>query len=400
MSWGALWEQVGVRPVGFDAALPMYQVQLLSDADVLVTVADELMRRGHELIRGIEANSCVFPQQGSTPSDPEYVNDQWGHHRIGMQQAWLEGTGAKDIVVAVVDSGINHAHEDLLCNFWDNPCEVVDNKDDDCPKDGRVDDDQGWNFVDRNNTLFDTAGHGTRIAGIVGACTNQTGIVGINWHVSLMDLRIYDTVPGPGALNNLVSAVRYAIQNGAHVINLSVTTAHSWELLGLIQGAPNVIVVTAAGDGPSDGVQLPPATAYPCVWSLPNLICVTSSNETDQKPKTANFGMAIHIAAPGFNIRSTEGSATGSKSGTSFAVPYVTGVAALVKARFRTETTNQIIARVLSGDDVSTLAGMTKPGGTPGTGRRLNACKALGGQCGTPAPQSPLDPPGPPTLVP
>jgi subtilisin family serine protease len=354
----------------------------------------------------------VFPQQQQLGVSDPNAPDQWGHWKIELAQAWAVETGKKSVVVAVMDSGINHGHPDLLCNFWVNPCDTPNGTDDACPghpADDRADDVHGWNFWDGNAQLVDSAHHGTLIAGIIGACPNSIGIVGINQSVSLMDLKVYETVAGTGALDAVLSAIPYAAGYGAHVINASWTTAGSPKLAEAIGRAAGVIVTTAAGDAPATasgapaalGKELvPPDTAFPCNWTLPslsptpvpNLICVTSSTRTDAKAATANYGAAVQIAAPGVEILSTQGDGTGEKSGTSFAAPYVAGVTALVRAHFPSLPTNQIVERVLSGDDLPTLSGVTRPkGGAPGTGSRLNACTALGCRSA---------PPGEPVLLP
>lgn len=400
--WSSLWESVGAEVVRFDAALPMYQIRFPPEA-ALEDAADRLLREGRERIASIEANSCVFPQQQQLGVSDPNAPEQWGHWKIGLAEAWAVETGKKSVVVAVMDSGINHLHPDLLCNFWDNPCDLPNGKDDACPghpADRRVDDVHGWNFWDGNDQLIDVAHHGTLIAGIVGACPNSIGIVGINWSVSLMDLKVYETVAGTGALDAVLSAIPYAVGYGAHVINASWTTAASPKLAEAISKAAGVIVATAAGDAPVDGKELvTPDTAFPCNWTLPNLsptpvpnlICVTSSTRTDAKTATANYGAAVQIAAPGVEILSTQGNDIGEKWGTSFAAPYVAGVTALVRAHFPSLPTDQIVSRVLSGDDLPTLSGVTRPKGAPGTGSRLNACTALG--CRT-------APPGEPVLLP
>lgn len=408
-AWTSLLDRVGATVVREDRSVPMIRIRLPASA-VLQDIADQLMTLDSDRIGSIEANSCVFPQQVGQTSDPE-SGSQWGHWRIGLEDAWRATTGSQSVVVAVIDSGMNHAHADLSCNFWGNSCQAFDSTNDACQgllDDGRVGDVNGWNFVDEDDQLRDAAGHGTMVAGIIGACQNDQGIVGTNWDVSLMDLRAYDTIGASGSIDYVISALKYAISNGAHVVNLSLLTGNSAELYRLIQSAPDVIVTTVAGDDLSGtGQQLGASrAAHPCSWTpnLPNLICVTSSTQSggDEKAQSANYGDVVQIAAPGVDIASTLGTATGTKSGTSLAAPYVAGVVALLKSRAPLATTKQIVDCALSGDDVPALAGMTAPGPTPNTGRRLSAAKAM--ECISPYAQSgsapgPGSAPSPPTLL-
>ncbi len=398
LGWQSLWDSVEVSDVQRDESVPMFKLQFPTTAN-LDAVARDLLQKSDGSIASIEANSCVFPQPGpSAPLvDPESAA-QWGHWRIGLEEAWKTTTGSSSLIVAVIDSGINHENPDLTCNFWTNPCDVLNGADDDCPgrpADGRIDDVHGWNFaLPEGNRLSDEADHGTKIAGIIGACQNEIGVVGTNWSISLMDLRYYDTKADGGALDAILKAFVYATQNGAHVINASWDVAASDKLKTLIHDAPDVIVVTGAGNRVTGEDLVDPYKVFPCNWTpeLKNLICVTASVESmDAKLDMANYGAVVQIAAPGDGIWTTEGTGTGSGTGVSFAVPYAAGVVALVKAQFPLATTGEVVRRVLCGDDVAALAGKTQAGTTPGTGRRLNAAKAL--TCDSPeAPALPADP--------
>lgn len=389
-TWTSLWESVGATDVRFDPFVPMYTIKLPLDV-VLDDVAHRLLSDGDKLIRSVQANSCVFPGQASSEvlplvatglEDPK-SKEQWGHWMIGLEQAWGTTTGTSSVVVAIMDSGINHNNADLACNFWVNSCEIANNTNDLCPgqgSDGMDDDLFGWNFVDWNNQLVDNAHHGTVVAGIIGACRNSIGVVGVNWSVSLMDLRLWSTVPDAASLGHALNAIAYGVRNGAQVINASWSSYPSEELKQLILRAADVIVITSAGDRKPDGKELKaPDTQFPCMWAgeLPNVICVTSTTQGDEKTQRANFGEVVQIAAPGEGIVSTEGTGTGGGSGTSFSAPYVAGVVALLKAQFPALSTGEIVESVQCGDDVPKLSGMTQPGTTPGTGRRLNAAKAL-----------------------
>src|SRR5208337_4713255 len=208
---------------------------------------------------------------------------------------------------------------------------------------------------------------------------NGFGIDGINWKPAMMDLRVYDTVAGTGALAAVLSAIPFAVDYGARVINMSFTTDAAPRLQAAIQSATGVLFVASAGDNPKGGKpgrQLgtgPTNGVYPCVWDLPNLVCVTSSTKKNELALGANFGPPVHLAAPGRYIWSSAGTSCGNKSGTSFATPHVVGVAALLMCHFPNEAVDQIVVRLLKGQDFPALHGKTK------TGMRLDACSALDG---------------------
>ena len=163
-------------------------------------------------------------------NDPA-IKQAWGLKKSDAARAWKVTKGSKDILVAVIDTGVDNNHEDLKENLWRNPGETGLDKngkdkasngiDDD--KNGYIDDVNGWNFVSNNNELTDNHGHGTHIAGIIGALAgNQKGISGIAPDVSLMIIKYYDPkVTNTDNLKNTINSINYAIKMGAHIINYS-----------------------------------------------------------------------------------------------------------------------------------------------------------------------------------
>ena len=144
-----------------------------------------------------------------TPNDPK-INDQWGLQSVSAQQAWRYSTGSKDVVVAIIDSGIDLTHRDLIHNVWTNPGEIpgdgIDNE-----GDGYIDDIHGWNFSNDTNNVQDNYGHGTHVAGIIGAeGNNGLGVAGINWGVSLMPLKFMDD-RGMGSTGGAIRAIDYVL---------------------------------------------------------------------------------------------------------------------------------------------------------------------------------------------
>ncbi len=386
--WESTFEQVGAKVIRFDPAVPMYVIRF-EDPDIehpdieLGNVAAKLEELGANRVDSIYANSCVFTQMFS-PQYPDFSCDaareeQWALNTIRIREAWGIERGERGVVVGVIDSGFDHANPDLK-SFWNNPCYTETGRIPNChPADTRIGDRHGWDFYSNRPPLEDNATHGTMIAGIIGAEINGFGIDGINGKPAMMDLRVYDTMAETGSLDRLMSAISYAVDYGAQVINMSFTTDAASPLRAAIQNAKEVLFVTAAGDNPygdKAGRQLGTGptdiATYPCVWDLPNLVCVTSSTRNDDLAFGANFGVPVHLAAPGKEIWSSAGLSCGMKSGTSLAAPHVAGVAALLRSAFPNETVEQIVSRLLKGKAVPALHGKTK------TGMRLDACSALG----------------------
>lgn len=293
-----------------------------------------------------------------TPNDPYFA--QWSFEDTGVYNAWDYTTGSKDVVVAIIDNGFDTFHPDLRDNLWINKDEIPNNLIDD-DHNGFVDDINGWNFLDNNNdprpiveNLTDSQksegvfNHATIVAGIVGAKGNNNfDGTGINWDVSLMNLKVIGN-DGMGDFTPLIKAIRYAVDNGANVINISmVGEGHEQELIGVINYAyeHGVVVVAAAGNGMAD---LNANNMYPvCADGGPNkekLLGVSAIDNTHHLAIFSNIGSdCVDITAPGVNIRSalrfspTNGllnsySLNKSWSGTSFSAPFVSGAAALLKS--------------------------------------------------------------------
>ncbi|MBO9666784.1 MAG: S8 family serine peptidase [Bdellovibrio sp.] len=325
----------------------------------------------------------VVDEPSALFNDPA-VNQAWGLKKSDAARAWSVSHGSKDIIVAVIDTGIDEHHEDLSDNLWENPGETGKdaqgrNKasngiDDD--GNGFIDDVHGWNFVSNNNKLDDNHGHGTHIAGIIGAeAGNGKGIVGISPLVSLMVLKYYDPkVPNTDNLKNTVAAIRYAVKMGAKIINYSGGgTEFSQEEHDAVQEAEKkgVLFVAAAGNERSNSDQ---HHYYPADYKLKNIISVTAYDPTVQVLASSNYGIeTVDIAAPGQNILSClPGNSYGFMTGTSQATAFVSGAAALVMASKQTFAAEDVKKYILSTGDAQTqLAAKTR------TSRQLNLYKAL-----------------------
>ncbi len=267
------------------------------------------------------------------PNDPDFA-DQYAHQLIQMQEAWEISTGSRAIVVAVLDTGVDVNHPDLKANIWINKGEVPGNdKDDD--ENGYVDDIHGWNFGDDDNKVTPTGAasflfsHGTEVAGVIAAAGNNgRGVSGVNWHSSIMALRM-----GSGFTSQEVAAaLDYAAANGARVVNMSFgADEFGPEGDRLVKTAidnayaKGVLLVASAGNSDSSR-PLFPAAYY-------DVMAVASTNAEDNKTGHSTFGLWVDIAAPGTDIVTTDlGGEYIATAGTSFSSPYVAAVAALLFA--------------------------------------------------------------------
>jgi hypothetical protein len=282
------------------------------------------------------------------PDDPLY-GEQWGMPSIDAPEAWERSTGSKSVVVAVLDTGIDLDHPDLQANIWTNP---------DPGQDGYTGDVHGWNFVENDNDPNDNYGHGTHVAGIIGAVgDNGIGVSGVNWSVSLMALKICGAT-GLCEASAEIAALEYAVEHGAKIANASYGAADGGyppeEEAIRAAGKAGLLFVAGAGnqDSNNDGEPF-----YPASYPLENIISVTASTPSETIASFANFGAeSVGLAAPGENILSTlpESGAVltsptgyGLLSGTSMAAPQVTGAAALLWSMHPSWTMQQIRARIL-----------------------------------------------------
>jgi subtilisin family serine protease/subtilisin-like proprotein convertase family protein len=296
----------------------------------------------------------------TTPNDPLYAS-QWplsaSSGRIDASQAWNYGTGSS-IIVGVIDTGIDYNHPDLAANIWSNNREIPGNSIDD-DGNGYRDDIRGWNFVGNNNNPMDDNGHGTHVAGTIGAVGNNgVGVTGVAWNVKLMPLKFLDS-QGSGYLSDAVRAVDYARVNGAKIINASFGGGgFSSAMQTAIQRFQQAggIFVAAAGN---EGVNNAATASYPANYALPNVISVAASTSTNALASFSNYGSNVDIAAPGQNILSTlPGGRYGSLSGTSMAAPHVAGALALLWGQSPSLSATELISLVMSNTD-SVLVGKT-----------------------------------------
>lgn len=307
----------------------------------------------------------------------------WGIVKTAAPEAWRINRGSKKIVVAVIDTGADITHPDLVDNIWTNPGEsgldengkekASNGIDDD--GNGFVDDVHGWNFVFDSENLQDNHGHGTHIAGIIGA-TGAHRLHGVAPNVSLMILKYFDPrKPNQNPMQATIRAIKYAIDNGANVINYSGggLSPNPEEFAALKEAcARGILVVAAAGNEKSDSDRAP---YYPADYDLPNIMSVTAVNRNTHVLPSSNYGTAtVDIAAPGEDILSTmPGGSYGTMTGTSQATAFATGVAVLVMSTHpNLKTPADVIEHLVqTGETDAALTGKTR------TRAVLNAYRAL-----------------------
>lgn len=362
----------------------------------------------------LKGPNCVslssLPGSSTNPDDScfrsrgtwgQTYDDLWGIKRVKAPAAWNTTVGSGSIVVAVVDTGVDRGHSDLVANMWTNSGEkgsttlqgpapncssrglVLDKSCNNLDDDGKgyIDDYNGWNFVAGNNDPMDDHGHGTHVAGTIGAVgNNEIGVVGVNQQTKIMAVKFLDET-GYGSTDQGAEAIRYAADNGAKIIN------NSWggpkqpivDDAVAYAASKNVLVVSAAGNSNSNAYWSSPAGA-------PDSMAIAAYGVGDSRASFSNYGPKIDVAAPGVDVLSTRSSQdkicsaswlVGTKycrlSGTSMASPHVAGLAALILAKnpaFTAAEVRQIIRA--SAEDLGT------PGFDGNSGRgMIDANKAL-----------------------
>lgn len=287
---------------------------------------------------------------------------------VNAEKAWsLYSGGKRDVVVALVDTGVDYTHEDLADNIWVNTDEIPGNGIDD-DGNGYVDDVYGWNFYSGNNHVYTGSddSHGTHGAGTIAAESgNRVGIAGLaqGEHVKVMAVKALGGKDGSGTTASIIQAIRYAEDNGAKICNLSLGTDQDDRALYQAMAASNMLFVVAAGN---DGADTDTSPSYPASYSLDNIISVANLNYDGTLHSSSNYGAAsVDLAAPGSYILSTTpGNTYSYMTGTSMAAPMVSAAAAMVYSYFDDITLADVKTVLLSSvRPLDSLSGKTATGG-------------------------------------
>jgi len=368
-----------------------------------------------ELLAELRKNSAVLSASPNykirlsrTPNDPYYTSgQQWGMTAIRVPTAWDRSVGSTNVYAVVIDSGIKYDHPDLTANMGTD-----------------LEGNYGYDFHNGDTNPMDDNGHGTHVAGIIGAKGNNgIGVAGVNWNVKLLAVKVLGS-NGSGDIYNLVSGLEYVTDQKRRGLNIRVANMSLgvWLNSSIANDAAAINAMNTACEAVSSrGVMLTVASGneyqdisnpgglfsnpddlladyrgklpYPASFRHANMITVTAINSSYRRPDFANYSSRyVHLAAPGVGIWSTyhNGGYT-EMNGTSMATPYVAGAAALLSAMFPSETAGQIRSRILGNvTRTSNLSGIVSTGGylniqgavtneTPSDGGGGGGCSAAGG---------------------
>ncbi|SHI96873.1 S8 family serine peptidase [Clostridium intestinale] len=319
-----------------------------------------------------------------SPLTEPYADQLWGLKNntnpgidINVVNVWNRTLGSRDVVVGILDSGIEYDHEDLTENIWTNSKEIPDNGIDD-DGNGYIDDYYGWDFLYKDNNPRDFDGHGTHVSGTIAAAQNDLGVVGVAPNVKVMSLRV-----GEGRwiyTSETIEAIKYATNKGVRIFNCSYgSDKFSQAEFDIIKNS-NALFLAAAGNGDANGNGLnnDVTSVYPANYELNNIISVASINEEGNLSKFSNYGAkTVDIAAPGEHIGSTipynsEYGYYATMSGTSMATPHVTGVAALLLSYNPNASISDLRSYLLNGAHK-----LTSLNGKVGTGGIIDATASL-----------------------
>ncbi|HOC67285.1 MAG TPA: S8 family serine peptidase [Candidatus Hydrogenedentes bacterium] len=382
---------------GFHASMNAKRVRsyTLISADVVELPADTNLDKAVAAYTALPGVAYAEPNYEVhalvTPNDPLF-DELWGMNNTGQTgsppdadinapEAWEFSKGSHDVLVGVIDTGVDYTHEDLAANMWVNEAEYTGTAGVDDDGNGIVDDIHGARWTNGDGSVtsgdpMDGDGHGTHCSGTLGGVGNNgVGVAGVNWNVSIMALKFLDD-SGSGYDTDAISALEYAVDKGAHLTNNSWGGGgYSQALADAINaaGMANQLFIAAAGNDIGNNNDVNPH--YPATYPSDNIIAVAASGQNDYKSYLSNYGpTTVDLAAPGVWILSTVpgNGYDGTYSGTSMAAPHVSGVAALLLSLNPGAPYQEVKGWIL--DNVTPLPQWE---GLVLTGGRLNAVEAL-----------------------
>ena len=360
---------LGIPPAQIVGSIP-------GDRLIAARLSDQQLAelKGQPEVELIEPDHLISVQY--TPNDPLLSNlyGLIGSKGIQATNAWDTTKGDPDAIVAVIDTGIDYNHPDLVNNIWTNGGETPSNGIDD-DGNGYVDDYYGYDFANEDGDPFDDHGHGTHVSGTVAASgDNAIGVVGVAWHSRVLPIKTIGA-SGLGAYFDIIQGIDYLIklkQSGVPIVCVNLSLG-GLEFSGALQKAfqkadeNDILVVAAAGNSTENADKEP---QYPAAFNFSNIISVAATGSEGTLAPFSNFGRkSVDVAAPGVDILSTNLLASINapyieRSGTSMASPHVAGIAALIAAINPELTARQIRTSILTTvTAAATLAGITATGG-------------------------------------
>jgi len=340
-------------------------------------------------VRYVEPNYLLRAFQTTEPNDPRYP-ELWAMNNTGQNggvedadidapEAWAISRGSASVLVAVIDTGVDYRHPDLVANMWTNPDEIPNNNIDD-DGNGFVDDVYGINAIDGTGDPMDDHGHGTHCAGTIGAVGNNgEGVAGVNWNVKIMALKFLSRFGG-GSTADAITCLDYAVAKNAKISN------NSWGGYGYSQALYDALarardaghlVIAAAGNDANDNDRMP---AYPASYDLDNIVSVAATDNQDELAWFSNYGATtVDIAAPGVEILSAApGGGYQLMDGTSMAAPHVAGAAALILSVDGSLSYSAVAGAIIANGDLIPAAD-----GKTVSGMRLNIGNIITGMSGS-----------------
>lgn len=347
-SFIALGEEYLVK-VNDEAVLKGLNYEKVTEGVYLIKSDNKNMERNLTLTQGIlhvEEN-----QMYSISYKRAQATDLWGLYSeagIKAKEAWAITKGSKDVVIAVIDTGVDYNHPDLKDNMWVNVNEIPGNGIDD-DGNGFVDDIHGYDFAYGDADPMDGQGHGTHCAGTIGAVHNDFGVEGVMANVRIMALKFLSDY-GSGSTANAIKSIDYAIQNGATIMSNSWGGGGFSQLLKeAIERANDagILFVAASGNSNRDTDAKP---HYPSSYKVDNVLAVASHTVNDVLSSFSNYGAtSVDVSAPGSNILSTwPNNKYKAISGTSMATPHVSGIAGLMLSKNPKMTPKRVIKKIMN----------------------------------------------------